>query len=368
MNLSSLKINSKDLSPPKIGYYTTGGIGNKIPLILVPLMASAGVSVPMISDSPLNSQDNTLEKFESIPGIKTSLSFEEFQTQLLDVGGVIAMLPKEIIGSHQKTHEIRDSPKPEINTNAIEQFILNQKLAGGIQGIVFDVKVGESSPLKTRNEARNFAKFLERICDRLKIRFSFLLSALDQPLGESVGNSLEVIEAIKVLKGNGPLDVLKLALELGSEMHLLANKLKIKTEAKNHLRGKIEGGEALKKFEEIIKAQGGNPQVIRNSGFFPHPIMRRRVYSPKKGYIHCIKTTEISHLRQEITTSQQERDNSGFLFFKKIGDWIEKGEVMAEVHLNELKPAIESQLQDAFVLSKNPPEFKPFIIESIRKS
>jgi len=368
MDLSSLKINFQDLSTPKIGYYTTGGLGNKIPLILAPLMASAGVSVPMISGSPLNTQDNTLDKFESIPGIKTSLSLEEFQTQLLDVGGVIAMLPKEITGSHQKIYEIPDSSTSEIVTNAIERFILNQKLAGGIQGIVFDVKVGESSSLKSRHEARNFAKCLERVCNRLQIRFSFLLSALDQPLGESVGNSLEVIEAIKVLKGNGPLDVLKLALELGSEMHLLANKLKIKTEAKNHLRGKIEEGEAVKKFEEIIKAQGGNPQVISNSCLFPYPKMRRRVYSPKKGYIHSIKTTEISHLWQEIATSQQERDNSGFLFFKKIGDRIEEGEVMAEVHLNEPKPAIESQLQDAFILSKNPPEFKPFIIESIRKS
>lgn len=331
-------------------------------------MASAGVSIPMISGSPLNPQDNTLDKFESIPGVKTSLGLKEFQTQLLNVGGVIARLPKEIASSHQKIYDFPDSSTFVMGTAASERLILSQKLAAGIQGIVFDIKVGKSSSLKSRHEAKNFASLLERVCNRLKIRSAFLLSSLDQPLGESVGNSLEVIEAIKVLKGDGPLDLLKLSLELGLEIFLLANKSKVKTEVKSHLRRKIEEGKALKKFEEIIKAQGGNPQVIRNYFLFPRAKMRRRVYSPKKGYIHSIKTAEIGYLWQELTKSQQERDRAGFLIFKKVGDWIEEDEVIAEVHLSELKPAIESQLQEAFVLSKRPPEFKPLILESIRKS
>lgn len=332
-------------------------------------MASAGVSIPLISPSPLNTQDNTVDKFASIPGVRTSLSFEEFQAQLQKVGSVIAAIPKQIASSQQKVSKFDYPALSGIRIAEIENLVLCQELFGRIQGIVFDVKVGEGSSLGSRPEAIIFVSSFEKVCNRLEIRSSFLLNNMDQPLGESVGNSLEIKEVIEILKGNGPLDVLKLALELGSEMLLLAKEFKIKTLAKSSLKRKIEEGKALMKFEEIIKAQGGNPLVVRDDSLFPKAELRKRVYSPRKGYLHRIKMKRINHLLYELTANQQDRDRVGFLIFKKIGDWIEEGETIAEVHLNEAGPwpFIESGLKNAFVLSKNHPDFKPFIIESIRK-
>jgi thymidine phosphorylase len=355
---------------PRIGYCSTGGLGNKIPLILAPLVASAGVSTPLISPSSLNTQDNTLNIFASIPGVRTSLSLEEFQAQLQKVGSVIASIPKQAASSHQKVHKFDHPSASGMSLAEIENLVLSQKLAGGIQGIVFDVKVGEGSFLKSRPEARIFISILERVCNRLEIPSSFFLSDLNQPLGESIGNCLEVIEAVKVLKGNGPLDVLKLALELGSEMLSLAKKSKTKIIAKSNLKRKIEDGNALKKFEEIIKAQGGNPLFISAGSLLFQSKLMKRVYSPRKGYLHRVKMREINHLWYELTANEPERDRAGFLIFKKIGDRIEEDEAIAEVYLSEAGswPVIKRQLRKAFILSKNAPDFKPFIIESIRKN
>jgi thymidine phosphorylase len=257
-----------------------------------------------------------------------------------------------------------------MNLTEIENLVLCQKLAGGIQGIVFDVKVGEGSFLKSRHEARIFISTLERACNRLEISSSFLLSDLDQPLGESIGNCLEVIEAVKVLKGNGPLDVLKLVLELGSEMLFLAKKSKNKIMAKNKLRRKIEDGNAIKKFEEIIEAQGGNPLFISADSLLFQSKFMKRVYSPRKGYLRRVKMREINHLWYELTANESARDRVGFLILKKIGDRIEENETIAEVYFNEASPwpVIKRQLRKAFILSKNVPDFRPFIIESIRKN
>ena len=361
------KIGSPDLKLPMIGYCSTAGPGNKISLILVPLMATAGVSVLLL---PLLTEGITLRKFESILGVKTSLSREKFQEQLLKAGGIIASLIEAPASSRQEDYCIDPPSVSGLGLAEIEGLFSSQKMARGIQGIVFDIKVGEGSFLKNRQEARILASGLEGVCHRLGIRSSFLLSNLDQPLGISIGNSLEVREAINVLQGSGPLDVLKLSLELGSEILLLAKKFKIKTVAKSFLKRKIEQCKALQKFEDIIKAQGGNPILVTNDFLFPKAKLRRKVYSIEKGYLHRIKMEEINDLWKEFSASQQERDESGFLIFKKIGDKIDKDETIAEVHLDKpvLFPEVKRRLRETFVLSKTPPDFKPFIIESIRKN
>lgn len=332
-------------------------------------MSSAGVSIPLILSSSLDTQDNSLYKFASIPGVRISLSLQELKTQLLKVGSVIASIPDQTASSLRRIYEFDESSAAGMSLAEIENLVLSQKLAGGIQGIVFDIKVGEGSSLLSRPEAKIFISSLEKVCNRLEIGYSFILNDLNQPLGESIGKCLEVREAANILKGNGPLDVLKLVLELGSEMLLLARKSKTKTVAKSCLKRKIEEGQALRKFEEIIKAQGGNSLLVSDDSLFPRANLRKIVYSPRKGYLHRIKMEEINHLGHELAASQPDSDRTGFLIFKKIGDRVEENEVIAEVHLNNAGPwpVLESGLKKAFVLSKKPPGFKPFIIESIRK-
>ena len=197
---------------PKIGFCSTGGLGNKTPLILAPLVSSAGVSIPLVLSSSSNTQDNSLDKFASIPGVRISLSFQELKTQLLKVGSAIAAIPDQTAISLRSIYEFDESSAAGMSLAEIEKLVLSQKLAGGIQGIIFDIKVGEGSSLLSRPEAKIFTSSLKKMCNRLGIDYSFILNDLNQPLGESIGNCLEVREAAKILKGNGPLDVLKLVL------------------------------------------------------------------------------------------------------------------------------------------------------------
>ncbi len=332
-------------------------------------MSSAGASIPLILSSSPNAQDNSLDKFASIPGIRISLSFQELKKQLLKVGSAIVAIPDQAASSLKRIYKFNESSTAGKSLAKIEKIVLSQKLVGGIQGIVFDIKVGEGSFLMSRQETKIFISSLEKLSNRLEIGSSFILSDLNQPLGESIGNCLEIREVAKILTGNGPLDVLKLALELGSEMLLLARKSKTKTEAKSCLKKKIEEGQAMRKFEEIIKAQGGNSLFVSDHSLFPRANLRKILFSPRTGYLQRIKMEEMNHLWHEFTTSQPDSDRTGFLIFKKIGDSVKEDEVMAEVHLNNVSPwpVLESRLKKAFVLSKKSPGFKPFIIESIRK-
>ncbi len=333
-------------------------------------MSAAGVSIPLILSSSPNSQDNSLDKFASIPGVRISLNLQELKTQLLRVGSVIAAIPDQTAISLRRIHEFDEPSAAVMSLTEVEKLAFSQKLVGGIQGIVFDIKVGEGSSLMALAEARIFISSLEKVCNRLEIGSSFVLNDLNQPLGESIGNCLEMREVAKVLKGNGPLDVLKLVLELGSEMLLLARKSKTKAEAKRCLKRKIEEGQALRKFEEIIKAQAGNSLLVHDDSLFPRANLRKKVLSPRKGYIHRIKMEEMNHLWHELGTGQPDSDRTGFLILKKIGERVEEDEALAEVHLNNVDPwpVLESRLKKALVLSKKPPGFKPFIIEIVRKS
>ncbi|NIM89543.1 MAG: hypothetical protein GTO17_01185 [Candidatus Aminicenantes bacterium] len=333
-------------------------------------MSSAGVSIPLILSSSPSAQDNSLDKFASIPGVRISLSLQELKKQLLKVGSAIAAIPDQTASSFKRIYEFDESSTAGKGLAEIEKLVLSQKLVGGMQGIVFDVKVGEGSSLMSRQEAKIFISSLEKLCKRLEIGSCFILNNLNQPLGESIGNCLEVREVAKTLKGNGPLDVLKLVLELGSEMLLLARKFKTKTEAKSWLKRKIEERQALRKFEEIVMAQGGNSLLFSDGSLFPRAKIRKILLSPRTGYLQRIKMEEMNHLWHEFTTSQPDSDRTGFLIFKKIGDRIEEDEVIAEVHLNDAGPwpVLGNRLKKAFILSKKPPGFKPFIIESVRNS
>lgn len=340
----------------------------------MPLVTAAGVTIPIISGFSTPSQNKTLEKFSSIPGFKTSLSLYEFHDQLLRVGAVISHLLEDITKDYQEINCDFEYPFPKAHQAFIQTYILSQKLAFGVNRITFDIKVGEGSFLNTLREARNFGFSLRRICKRMNIDSSYILSNLDQPLGQAIGNSLEVREAIEVLKGKGPLDVLKLALEIGSEMLFLADMAPNKTEAKICLKSKIEEGKALDKFKEIIKAQKGIPLIVDDYDLLPLAKVRKKVFSLKEGYIVRIKMREIALLQQRLSTGQKSQMSStnhdaGFLIFKKLGDKTLKGDVLAEVYLNEESALsiIQEKLREAFLIVENPPDFKPFIIEKIGK-
>ena len=242
----------------------------------------------------------------------------------------------------------------------------------GVNGASFDIKVGEGSFLKNSKEARSLALSLKNVCNRLRIKSTFILSDMNQPLGQAVGNSIEVREVLEVLKGKGPLDVLKLALELGTEMLLLAKISLNRTEAKRDLKDKIIKGEALEKFKQIIEAQKGNPRIIDDYSLLPQAKKRMKIISPNRGFIHKIMMKKIRSVCLDLEArSKKSADSSdhgsGLLIFKKIGEKVGKGETLAEVHFNRVKNVsrLEKECQRAFIISEKPPDFRPFIIERL---
>jgi pyrimidine-nucleoside phosphorylase len=379
------KVALPDIRLPKFAQYSTGWSVDKVSLVLVPLVSSTGVVVSNISE-PLsllgsarklafyslvnfNSHSNILQ---SIPGFQTSLDAKEIKNQLSRVGAALFSPPKQMESFFEKISASKNANSWQDIRDSLLGCFISSILLGGVNGASFDMKVGEGSFLQSLQEARSLALSLKNACNRLKISASFILSDMNQPLGQAVGNSLEVREVLEVLKGKGPLDVLKLSLELGTEILLLAKKSSNRTEAKRDLKQKIIKGKALEKLREIIEAQKGNPRIIEDYSLLPQAKNRMKILSAKKGFIHKIMMKKISSLCLELESAGMKPTDSfdrgsGLLIFKKFGEKVEKGEALAEVHFSKLKniSRFEKESQGAFMISEKPPDFRPFIYERI---
>ncbi|MFQ6083282.1 MAG: thymidine phosphorylase [Candidatus Aminicenantia bacterium] len=366
---SGKKIDLSKINAPKIDKHSSGGVGDKISLILAPLIASTGVIVPMISGRALGHTGGTLDKLEAIPGFKTNLTSSEFINQLEKIGVAIIGQTEEIAPADRKIYALRDVTATVENISLITASILSKKLAEGVEGIVFDVKVGNGAFMKTKKEAQKLANSLNQICQKMGVKSHSLLTDMNQPLGRAIGNALEVIEAIEVLKGNGPLDVLELSIKLGTEMLIMGRTVKNRIEGEKILKEKIVTGQALNKFKEIIETQGGNPKITEDYSLFPQSKFKKIIKAKESGYINEIDTLQIGLLGVELGAGRRKTSDSidysvGFIIHKKIGDWVEKGEPLLDIHYNKNNiDWIEKKLNEAFIISENPPEFLPLIIQ-----
>lgn len=379
------KITPADIRLPKFAPFSTGWSVDKVSLVLVPLVSSAGVVVSKISEPltllglagkqsfySLDNFNSHSNKLQSIPGFQTSLSPKEIKNQLSQVGAALFSPPKQMASLFKKISASKCASSWQDLHDSLLGCFMSSILLCGVNGASFNIKVGEGSFLKNSKEARSLALSLKSVCNRLRISSTFILSDMNQPLGQALGNSLEIIEVLEVLKGNGPLDVLKLALELGTEILLLAKKSLNRTEVKKDLKKKIIKGEALEKFKQIIEAQKGNPRIIDDYSFLPQAKNKMKILSPNKGFIHKIMMKRIRSVCLELETGGKKPADSsdhgtGLLIFRKIGGKVEKGETLAEVHFNKVKniSRLEKESQRAFMISEKPPDFWPFIIERI---
>ncbi len=344
----------------KVDKHSTGGVGDKISLILAPLVAACGVRVPMISGRGLGHTGGTLDKLESIPGFRTDLTLSEFKRNLSQVGVCIMGQTEKIAPADKKIYALRDVTGTVDSIPLIVSSILSKKLASGVDAIVFDVKCGNGAFMQTQEKAEELAKALIRICGRMKRKAVALITDMNEPLGHAVGNSLEVIESIEALKGKGPEDLIEVTLALGSEMLVLGKKAKSKKEAVEKLKQVIESGAGLKKFKQLIKTQGGNPDVIDNYDLLPQAKYKIEVKSEKTGYVKSIQTKEIGLACCRLGAGREKVDDLidpavGFLIKKKVGDYVKKGESLAYVYANSIKKgkiAVEN-LKSSYQFSKN---------------
>jgi pyrimidine-nucleoside phosphorylase len=319
--------------------HSTGGIGDKTSFILAPIAASCGVKVPMIAGRGLGFTGGTVDKIEAISGFNTSLSLEDFSKLLMDKGMVLIGQTKDIAPADKIIYALRDVTATIDSIPLITASIMSKKLAEGANGIVMDIKVGSGAFMRTKSEAKKLAKSILNTAARFDKKAVALLTNMDQPLGNMVGNSLELIECIDVLKGKGPKDITELSLALSAYMIMLAG---VETNYKKALKmaqKSIDDGSALAKFRELIRNQGGNDKVIDDYSLLPIAKHRTQVLAPKNGYIKSFKCDQIGLLCTELGGGRKVKEDKidfgvGFEFHKKVGDKVAKDDAIFTIYHN----------------------------------
>jgi len=321
-----------DIKKPKIDKHSTGGVGDKVSLILAPLMASCGICVPMISGRGLGHTGGTLDKLESIPGFRTDLSLKKFRAQLRAVGAAMIGQTAEIAPADRKIYALRDVTATVDSIPLISASIMSKKLAEGLDGLVLDVKFGSGAFLPKYQDAKRLARVMIRIGKRFGVRVKAVMTDMNSPLGMCVGNSLEVIETIEALKGRGSQDLMDVTFALGELMLRLA---RIKG-GRKLLAEKTASGAALEKFREVVQRQGGDAGVIDD--YSRLPVSRRHwpVKAMKSGFVAAVDTYRIGVLATELGAGRLKKEDRidpscGFRIFKKVGDRVRKEEKLAEV-------------------------------------
>src|SRR5579871_1306084 len=269
----------------KVDKHSTGGVGDKTSLIAAPLAAAAGVVVPMISGRALGHTGGTLDKLESIPGLRTDLTVEQAQAQLRDIGLVFIGQSEQVAPADGKLYALRDVTGTVESIALIASSIMSKKLAEGLDALVLDVKVGNGAFMKKQVEARRLAQAMVGIGRRLDKRVQALITDMNQPLGFAVGNALEVMEVSQTLQKAGPADLTRLSLELAARMIFLGKVAPTLDDARKLAEDKLMDGSAYRKFKQVVQAQGGNPQALDRFDLLPNATGVREISSPRAGYI-----------------------------------------------------------------------------------
>jgi pyrimidine-nucleoside phosphorylase len=325
-----------DVTGPKVDKHSTGGVGDKVSLILAPLVAACGVKVPMVSGRGLGHTGGTLDKLASIPGFRTNLRFRQFRDNLRDFGCCIMGQTRELCPADRQMYALRDVTATVDSIPLIAASIMSKKLAAGIDGLVLDVKTGTGAFMTRTPQARRLARTMITIGSRMGKKVVALVTGMWEPLGEAVGNSVEVVEAIEALKGNWRMDVEEVTLALGEEMLLLAGRAGTRAQARRLLMRALSGGAGLDRFKAMVKAQDGDPGVVDDYGLLPAAKYTIPVLSPDSGYVRAIDALQVGLLAVELGAGRKTLDSKvnpgvGLRFRKKVGDRVEPGEVLAEV-------------------------------------
>ena len=317
--------------------HSTGGIGDKTSFILAPIAAACGVKVPMIAGRGLGFTGGTVDKIESIKGFKTNLGLKEFEKRLNTRGVVLIGQTSQIAPADKKIYALRDVTATIDSIPLITASIMSKKLAEGANGIVMDIKVGNGAFMRTKSEARKLAKSIMGTAKRFDKNAVCLLTDMNQPLGNAVGNSLEIIESIEVLKGNGPKDLTDLSVILAAHMIHIGGVETSFNKALKAAKKSITDGSALKEFKDLIKSQGGDISVFTNYNKLDIAPEKTIFRAPKAGYIKSFQTSEIGFMCTELGGGRKIASDKidmgvGFYFHKKIGDKVKLGEEMVTIY------------------------------------
>lgn len=332
-------ISLDDIDGKKIDKHSTGGVGDKISFIVSPLVAACGVKVPMLSGRSLGHTGGTLDKLESIPGMNVFLQTDAFKRVLKDVGMVICGQTENVVPADRKLYALRDTTATINSIPLICASIMSKKLALGTDGMVLDVKTGSGAFMSRLEDSIELCKTMVAIGERANRSTIGLITDMDQPLGNRIGNSLEIIESIEALKGKGPEDVMTVTFGLGAAMLKAAGAESDYNRALQRLRKVLESGEPLEIFRKFIAAQGGDPGVCSDYSLLPQSKHQEELTAEKDGYISKINAYEVGMTAVDIGAGRRKKEDAidhsaGFVFNKKIGDKVIPGETILTIHTN----------------------------------
>ncbi|CDZ74454.1 Pyrimidine-nucleoside phosphorylase [Peptoniphilus sp. ING2-D1G] len=368
-------VNLEKIKGEKVDKHSTGGVGDTTTLVVGPLLASCGLAFTKLSGRGLGHTGGTLDKLESIEGFDIDLSEEEFIDNINRINIAIMGQTATITPADKKIYALRDVTATVDDKSLIASSIMSKKLAIGSDILVLDVKVGAGSFMKTLEEARELGKLMVELGYKFGRKTHAVLSNMDEPLGYAVGNSLEVIEAIKTLKGEGPQDLKELSIAICSKFLILSGICKNHEEAQQLLHQKIENKEALEKFKEMVAAQRGDVSYVDDLDKFKLSSIKIEVLSSKTGYIKEINALKIGEIAKELGAGRATKESkidhgAGILLNKKTDDYVKEGELLATLYteIEGAREKAEKDLQSAFVIGqKNSEKYELILGEAGRE-
>ncbi|MBP1155179.1 MULTISPECIES: pyrimidine-nucleoside phosphorylase [unclassified Paenibacillus] len=357
------QVNLSSIPGIKVDKHSTGGVGDTTTLILAPLVAAAGIPVAKMSGRGLGHTGGTIDKLESIPGFEVERTKEQFLCQVRDIGLAVVGQSGNMTPADKKLYGLRDVTATVESIPLIASSIMSKKMASGADAIVLDVKTGRGAFMKSLDDSIRLAQAMVDIGTEVGRETVAIITNMDEPLGPSIGNAIEVQEAIETLKGQGPAELTELCLELATHMILLGGKAQNETEAKQLVAGLLTNGEALAKLKQLIEAQGGDAGITDNPERLPGAAYRVLVPSPAGGSVAGIDTEGLGVTAMLLGAGRATKDDPidlavGIKLFKRVGDTVVAGEPLAELYLNRDVPAETARMREsitaAFTITEAP--------------
>jgi len=356
------------LYPRVVDKHSSGGVGDKTTIAVAPLVAAAGVPVAKMSGRGLGFTGGTVDKLESIPGYRVSMTTEEFLRQVEDIGIAVISQTERLAPADKLIYALRDVTATVESTPLIAASIMSKKIAAGAGAVLLDVKVGSGAFLQEEEDAKSLAELMVEIGCDAGVPTAALLSSMDQPLGNAIGNSLEVAEAFRALQGYAPPDFKQICLELGSRMLVMAGRTGDINEGKQLLQRVWDSGRALAKAQQWVKSQGGDPAVVEDPDLLPRERVCLTLSASRTGYVSSFCTREIGRAAVLLGAGRARKEDAvspgaGIVLTKKLADPVEAGEPIAVVYAPSQTQAEEgvSKLKKAVIISNSAPAVPPLI-------
>jgi len=370
---SGIRVDLTGIPGVKVDKHSTGGVGDKTSLILAPVVAACGVPVPMMSGRGLGHTGGTLDKLESIPGFRVDLSLDEMKTALARVGCALLGQTSRIAPADKKLYALRDVTATVESIPLITASIMSKKIAEGIDALVLDVKTGSGAFMKTEADSRRLAESLVSIGNASGVKTEAIITRMDAPLGRAVGNALEVVECLEVLKGHGPQDLIDVSVDLAARMLVLGRVADDIADAEQQVRRAIASGAALERFRRIIDNQSGDPKVVDDYARLPQAPHRDNVSANRDGYLVRLDAELIGRASVILGAGRDRVDEPvdpavGITLHGKPGDTLRAGDLVAELHYRD-RARLESARQlvtAAVTIDDAPPPPRRAIVGEVR--